>query len=183
MLGPRRPVEKPFEGPENELHVDRLRTHPAAPHAARQGRHQADPHDQSDHCQGQQQGVGGEEREAQDRELAVRQVQQYRRLAVDLPVRQERENGDQHPGQSPPRPQVRSQGGPRVKPAARTVLHERREDAALGQRWTETHFDAPPGFAFDLAPVTSARVGHRSIGLPSGGRHWPLTGLPRSLAT
>ena len=55
MLGPGRPVEQPLEGPENELHVDRLRTHPAAPHAAGQGRHQAYPQDQRDQRQGQQQ--------------------------------------------------------------------------------------------------------------------------------
>ena len=136
--GPGRAVEQPLDRPENELHVDRLRTHPAAPHAAGQGRRQADPQDQRKQRQGQEQGIRGKEREAEDRELAIGQVQEHRRLALDLQIRQEREDGNQRVGQDPPRPQIGPVRKPRMKPAPRAVFHHRGKNAALGYRRTGT---------------------------------------------
>ena len=112
MVPPRWPVKQPLDRSIHKLQIDRLRTHPAAPDATKQGRHQKDSDNQAHHEQSQQQRVGRQERESEERELPVRNVQQDGGLAANREVRQQRENRDQ---QRRPQSAAAARNGPRKR--------------------------------------------------------------------
>ena len=123
-------LEQALDRPENEFHVHRLRTGPPAPDAPGERRHQEDSDEDAEHEQHQQQRVGREERRAENREPAKRQVEQDERHPVPAQVRDDEEDHHQRVRDGTPAHPELSGRQLRTDPPAGSVLVHRRENAA-----------------------------------------------------
>ena len=184
-------LDEALDRPVEELHVDRLRTGPAAPHAAVHRGEQEDGEEDPDEQEHQQHAVGGQERRAEQREAPLHHVEQDERLAVQREVGDRGEQRHQRPGDRAPAPEEAPGEEPRVDPAARAVGVECREHplACLGagpRAW----YAARPALVnwprrrrggLALAIHTLRRPGVRRIGADEradvGGQRADLVGL------
>ncbi len=127
-LPPAVPLDQPLDRSVDELHVDGLRTGPAAPDASQDGRDQEDPDEEPDEQEHQEHRVGRKKRRTEQRELPVREVEQDQRLSAHLQVRDRREGDDQGPADDEAPLPPRSARDLRADPAPRSVLVQGRQD-------------------------------------------------------
>lgn len=84
-----------FQGTIDEFKIDRLGTCPTTPDSPEQCGQEEDGQEDANHQQREKQCIGRQERIAEDRELALRDIEQDARFPIDVQVGQAHEDRDQ----------------------------------------------------------------------------------------